>query len=133
MNTININRPTNKKFGFSFIIIFIIVAFYFFYIENFLFSKIFILIASILLIMTMFFSNLLTFFNDKWMEFGTFLGKITNPLIMGILFFIIISPIAIFFKIIKRDELNIKIKNEKSFFVIKHNHVNTIDTLKNQF
>ena len=133
MDSKNFNRPTNKKFGFSFTIIFIIVASYFYYIENFVFSKIFIGIASILLVVTMFFSNLLTFFNENWIKFGFFLGKITNPIIMGLLFFVLISPIAIFFKIIKRDELNVKIKNEKSFFVIKHNQVNTADTLKNQF
>ena len=40
-----------------------------------------------------------------WMKFGLLLSRITTPLILGIVFFLVITPVAVFMKLTKRDAL----------------------------
>lgn len=40
-----------------------------------------------------------------WMRFGLLANKVTTPLILGIVFFIVISPIALFRLILRRDPM----------------------------
>ena len=52
--------------------------------------------------------DLLLPFNKLWMRLGFFLGKIISPIILGIIFFFIFTPIAYGMRIFNRDELNLK-------------------------
>ena len=129
----NNNIPTNKKFGGTFTFLFFVLGIFLFYNKNFLFSYLILSISLTFFLLTIFFAHSLSTLNRRWMEFGYFLGKITNPIIMGILFFFIISPLAIFFKIIKRDELNLEIKDINSYFIHKNDTSSNIESFKDQF
>ena len=40
-----------------------------------------------------------------WMRFGSMMSRITTPLIMGLVFFVLITPIALAFRIFRRDAM----------------------------
>ena len=63
-------------------------------------------------------------------KFGIFLGKIVSPLVMGVIFFCVVTPIAIVMQIFKKDLLNLKFNKNNSYWIEK----NKIKSkMKNQF
>ena len=114
MNFEDIKLPPNKKFGYFFTGIFFFCSFYFFITgQNYL-----LYIMSFLMILTLIVSltkpSLLLPFNRTWMYIGFLIGKVVSPIVLGIIFFGIITPTAILMKLFERDELLLKIKNKKS-------------------
>ena len=68
--------------------------------------------------------------NKLWFKFGIFLGRIVSPLVMGIIFFAVVTPIALIMKLLRKDVLNLKKNNKKSYWVETKNR---ISKMKNQF
>ena len=68
--------------------------------------------------------------NQVWFKFGIFLGKIISPVVMGIIFFLVVTPIAFLMKILKKDLLNLKFNKNKSYWIEK---TDPKSTMKNQF
>jgi hypothetical protein len=62
-------------------------------------------------------SRILTPFNYAWINFGLFLSKFFSPIIMGIIFFLVITPIGLFMKIFKKDLLNLKFNKTNSYWI----------------
>tara|TARA_B100000795_G_scaffold240626_1_gene202900 strand:- start:117 stop:500 length:384 start_codon:yes stop_codon:yes gene_type:complete len=123
------NKSTNRSFGIVFFIVFLIVAFYpFFNNEDIRVWSLF--IAIIFLILGLLNSKILTPLNSVWFRFGLLLGKIVSPVIMGIIFFTIVTPIAFFMRILGKDLLNLRYNNDKSYWIKKDN---TKSLMKNQF
>ena len=115
-----IELPTNKKFGLVFFIFFVILSTYFFINDNLIILPlILICLAIIFLTLAILNSSLLSPFNLLWFKFGLLLGKIVNPLIMGIFFFILITPISLITKLFGRDELRIKRKSVTTYWINK--------------
>jgi|TARA_B110000881_G_C18533427_1_gene494383 predicted membrane metal-binding protein len=123
------NKSTNRSFGIVFFIVFLLVAFYpFFKNEDIRVWSLF--IAIIFLILGLLNSKILTPLNSIWFRFGLLLGKIVSPVIMGIIFFIIVTPIAFFMRILGNDLLNLKYNNNKSYWIKKSGPKSL---MKNQF
>ena len=80
--------------------------------------------------MTLIKSKLLDVLNDLWIKFGELLGKIVAPIVMSIVFFLIVTPIGLILKIVKKDLLKLKFNNDKSYWVEKDN---TIESMDKQF
>ena len=74
-------------------------------------------VSIIFILITAFKSEALLPINFLWMRFGLLLGTIINPLILGIIFFGLITPIAIFTRLIGRDELYLKLKKKDSYWI----------------
>ena len=66
------------------------------------------------------------------MKFGILLGKIFSPIVMGVIFFGIFTPIAIFMRFSGRDELRLKFKKQKTHW-INRKTLDKVDLFKNQF
>ena len=90
-----------------------------------------IVIAIIFLILGLVNSKLLTPLNKLWFKFGLFLGSIVSPIVMGIVFFLVITPIGFVMKIMGKDLLNKKKDNDKKSYWI--NRGKTKSTMKQQF
>ena len=125
--------PSNIKFGYSFSIIFLIILIYFFYINNYFLLLISISLSFIFLLFSFIAPKILRYPNLLWYKFGILLGKIINPLIMGFIFFLIFTPISIFFKIIGRDELNIKNVKMKTYWKKRETKELEAKSFNNQF
>ena len=54
-----------------------------------------------------------------WFKFGIFLGKIISPLIMMLIFFLVVTPIGLFMRIIGKDLLGMKFNRDKSYWLEK--------------
>ena len=122
--------PSNKSFGIVFFIIFLIIGIW--PLKSGLDIRIVPLIISLIfLILGIFNSNLLKPLNFLWMKFGLMLGKFMNPIIMAIIYYLTVVPTGLIFKVLNKNLLNIKKKNnQKSYWVIKEK---SQSTMKNQF
>ena len=133
MNFSNIQLPSNKKFGYFFTVIFFLVGIYF-YVEGY--SKIaylLTLVGILFLITTLVKADLLLPLNKLWMRFGLLLGLIVNPLIMGIIFFGLFTPISLLMKLARRDELRLSFKKKISHWILRKDSSLKTGTFRNQF
>jgi len=121
----------NRRFGLLFSIIFLFLAYYF-HNKNEYFFILFITILILFLTLSIFKPSLLNAPSNYWLKFGLILGKIISPIILGIIFFLILTPISIITRIFGRDELRLKKRNKKSFWVNKSIKISG-DTFDNQF
>ena len=120
---------SNKSFGIVFFIVFFIIAL-FPLINNSEIRIWAVIISLIFLILGLINSKILTPLNKAWFKFGIFLGKIISPLIMGIIFFLVVTPIGIVMKMLKKDLLNLKFNKHKSYWIEKSEPKSK---MKNQF
>jgi hypothetical protein len=125
----NIKINTNRSFGLVFSVIFLLITIYVFINNGFL-NLYLITISCLMAILGFLNSNLLTPLNKVWFRFGIFLGKIMNPIIMGVIFFFIVTPISVILRLMKKDILNLKYSNKKTYWIIKPESENR---MKNQF
>lgn len=111
--------PSNKKFGFFFTFVFIFVASYFFLSESIIIAYIFLSLAVAFLLITFINANALLFLNKLWMRFGQLLGTIINPIVLGIIFFMLIMPYSLIMRLFGRDELRLKLRKRESHWKIR--------------
>ena len=90
-----------------------------------------IIISLFFLILGSLNSGLLTPLNKLWFNFGKLLGYVVAPLVMGVIFFLVVTPIGLFMKIIGKDLLNKRYDNKKKSYWIKRD--NPIGTMRRQF
>ena len=127
-----IEIPSNKKFGYFFTLVFIIIAGYFYANKSLNLAYIFGAISAIFFIITIFKADLLLFLNRLWIRFGLLLGMIISPFVLGILFFVFFTPMAILMKLYGRDELRLKFKKNITYWILRDNQIMP-DSFKNQF
>tara|TARA_B110000263_G_scaffold165883_1_gene144427 strand:+ start:153 stop:536 length:384 start_codon:yes stop_codon:yes gene_type:complete len=120
---------SNRSFGIVFSVVFLLISIYpLINDENIRYWSL--LISLIFLILGILNSRILTSLNIIWFKFGLFLGKIFAPLIMGIIFFLIVTPIGLIMKFFKKDLLNLKFNKDKSYWIKK---TGPKSKMKNQF
>ena len=120
---------SNRSFGIVFFVVFLLIALYPLLKESDL--RIWSLVISfIFLALGLSNSNLLTPLNKLWFKFGLFLGKIISPLVMGFIFFAVVTPIGILMRMLRKDLLNLKFNKKKSYWIEK---TGPKSKMKNQF
>ncbi len=125
----NKKLPSNRSFGFLFFVVFITIGLW--PIANNESIKIWlILIALIFFILGMLNSKILTPLNKMWMSFGVLLGNFVSPIVMGIIFFGIVTPTGLLLKLFNKDILNLKKSSNDTYWLKKDNSNNS---MKNQF
>ena len=120
---------SNKSFGIVFFIVFLIIALWPLMSGGSIryWSA---TTAVIFLILGLLNSKLLTPLNKLWIKFGELLGKIISPIVMGIIYFLIVTPIGLFMRFLRKDLLKLKFNNSKSYWIKREKQ---IDTMKRQF
>jgi predicted membrane protein len=125
----NIKISSNRSFGFVFFVVFFVISLWPILSENEI--RIWSLILSVIfLILGILNSKILTPLNKVWFRFGIFLGNFITPIVMGIVFFLVVTPTGILAKLFKKDLINLKKNNDKTYWVEKKE---TISNMKNQF
>jgi hypothetical protein len=125
--SLKLELPSNKKFGYLFSAIFFVSSFYFFYFYNKISGYLFLSLSLIFIIISIVKPILLLPLNKLWMQIGLFLGKIVSPIILGIIFYCLITPYSIVLKFMGRDELKLKIKKKNSYWLKRNDSLNKID------
>ena len=129
MKANSIKISSNRSFGITFFIVFLIISL--FPVLNEENPKVWSLaISFIFLILGLLNSNLLSPLNKIWFKFGVFLGKIVSPLIMVIIYFFVVTPIGLMLKVFKKDVLRLKFNKNKSYWIEK---TEPKSKMKNQF
>ena len=129
MNTKNIKIGSNKSFGIVFAVVFGLIAFWPLIKGNDI--RIWALIISIIfLVLGLINSKILTPLNRLWFKIGIFLGNFIAPIVMGIIFFLVVTPTGIIMKLLGKDLIKLKKNNEKSYWIEKKN---IKSRMKNQF
>ena len=125
---IKINKKNNIIFGIFFFIFFLIVGLY--PLVSVEVIRIWSVVLSLIfLIITIIKPNLFTFLNRSWIQFGTFLGKIISPIVMGFVFFFVVTPIGILVRILKKDVMGLK-RGASSYWI---NRDDKFQSMKKQF
>ncbi len=127
-NLINIKRKDNITFGILFFILFLIIGLY--PLKSGGTTRIWSLVLSLaFLIITIIRPNLFTFLNKLWIQFGILLGKIISPLVMGLVFFFVVTPIGILIRMLKKDVMGLK-RGAPSYWI---NREDKAQSMKKQF
>jgi hypothetical protein len=127
-NLINIKRKDNITFGILFFVFFLIIGLYplksdgAIRIWSVLFSLVFLIITIIR-------PNLFTFLNKLWIKFGILLGRIISPIVMGLVFFFVVTPIGVLVRILKKDVMGLK-RGASSYWI---NREDKLQSMKKQF
>ena len=125
----DIKISSNRSFGIVFFIVFLLIAIY--PLVNQGEIRVWsILISLLFLILGIINSKILTPLNKVWFKFGIFLGKIISPIVMGLIFFLVVTPIAFLMRMLKKDLLNLKFNKNNSYWIKK---TDPKSTMKNQF
>ena len=120
---------TNRSFGIVFFIVFFIIAI--FPLKNDGDIRIWsLLISVIFLLLGLLNSKILTPLYRIWSKFGILLGRFISPLIMGLIFFLVVTPIGLLMRMLRKDLLNLKFDNNKSYWIEKKGPKSI---MKNQF
>ena len=121
---------SNRSFGIVFFILFLIITLY--PLSKGEDIRVWSGVISIIfLILGLLNSKVLSPLNKAWFKFGILLGRIVSPIIMGLIFFLVVTPIALIMRIIGKDLLNLKFnKEDKSYWIEK---VGPKSKMKNQF
>ena len=120
---------SNKSFGIVFFIVFFLIGIY--PIINGDQVRVWSLIISVVfLILGLLNSKILSPLNKIWFKFGILLGKIISPLVMGLIFFIVVTPIGILMRLFNKDLLNLKFNKNKTYWIEKKGPKSK---MKNQF
>jgi hypothetical protein len=123
-----ISKRNNINFGILFFIFFLIIGFY--PLKSGGVIRIwFVVLSIVFLIITIIRPNLFTFLNQLWIQFGILLGKIISPIVMGLVFFFVITPIGILLKIFKKDVMGLK-RGASSYWI---NRKDKLQSMKKQF
>lgn len=127
-SSINIKRKNNITFGILFFVFFLIIGLYPL-ISNEPIRIWSIIVSLVFLTVTIIKPNLFTFLNKLWIKFGILLGKIISPIVMGLVFFFVVTPIGIFVKILKKDVMSLK-RGASSYWITREDK---IQSMKKQF
>jgi len=118
MNSKNIKVSSNRSFGIVFFLFFFIVSIFPLFKDQDIrvWAAI---IALIFLILGLMNSPVLFPLNRVWFKFGILLGNFISPIIMGLVFFAVVTPTAFLLRVFGKDLLNLKKNNKKSYWIEK--------------
>ena len=120
---------SNKSFGIVFFVFFLIIGLYPLINDDSI--RIWSIIISIIfLLLGLINSQILTPLNILWFKFGMLLGRFVSPIVMGLVFFLVVTPTGLIMKLFNKDLLKLR-KNKKSSYWIKRPE--TKSEMKNQF
>ena len=120
-------RSSNRSFGLVFFFVFLVIAFWPM-LNSGAPNYYLILFSLIFLFLGLINSKFLTPLNNLWIKFGELLGMIIAPIVMGLVYFIILTPISLLIRILGKDLLNLKYSNKNdTYWIKKKKNTGTMD------
>jgi len=124
-----IEMGSNKSFGIVFFVVFLIISLFpLLKGEKVIISLL--IISIVFLILGLLNSHTLTPLNILWFKFGLLLGKIVSPVIMGLVFFLVVTPTGLLMKLFGKDLLRLKRNKKKTYWIARSSFKSD---MKNQF
>jgi hypothetical protein len=129
----SVNLPTNQKFGWFFVAVFTAVAAYAYWKEWHTVTLVALIIATLFIATSFFMPQILSPLNRLWYGLGLLLGKIVSPIVLGLIFFVLITPVSLVTRLFGRDELKMKKRNLESYWTDRLPPGPPSDSFKNQY
>lgn len=96
MNTA-LQLPSNRSFGWTFTVVFALIA---------LFAYPWLLaVAALFAAVTVIRDQWLAPLNRAWMRFGALLNRIVSPVVLGLIYFAVFTPVAVVMRLAGRDAM----------------------------
>ena len=130
MKKVSVKISSNRSFGFVFFVVFLAISLWPLRSQGDLRLWAFIL-SLIFLVLGVLNSKFLTPLNKLWYKFGILLGTIISPIVMGVVFFIVVTPIGLVMRFLGKDLLRINKDKFASTYWVNREKQNT--TMKKQF
>ena len=127
-----VELPSNKKFGFFFSFIFGLAALYFYANASMSWAYSMAFLSAVFLSVTIIKADVLLPLNKLWMKFGLLLSMIVSPIIFGVIFFGLFTPIAVLMRMRGRDELRLKLNAKASHWISRSSPIKSV-SFRNQF
>jgi fatty acid desaturase len=128
-----IKSSSDRSFGIVFAVVFVIIGLW-----PFLFGEVVrwwaLAIAVVFGVLAAVRPGLLAPLNWLWTKFGLLLNGIVSPLVMGLLFYLVITPFALVMRLTGKDLLHLK-RDPKahSYWILREPPGPSPETIKNQY
>tara|TARA_B100001758_G_C18106858_1_gene451477 strand:- start:254 stop:634 length:381 start_codon:yes stop_codon:yes gene_type:complete len=126
---VKIKIASNRNFGIVFFVVFLLISLWPI-LKNGDIRIWSLIISFIFLILGLLNSKLLNPLNILWFKFGILLGNIISPIVMGLIFFFVVTPISFILKIFGKDVLSLKKNDSNTYWKEKTNYKTS---MKKQF
>jgi Saxitoxin biosynthesis operon protein SxtJ len=134
MSSPEIAMPSDRSFGFTFFVVFAIIAAWQTWAGRAFIAYTFGGLALAVLIVTLARPVLLHRLNRAWMRFGALLHSVVNPIVLGGIYFLVFTPFALVMRLAGRDALRRKLDAQaKSYWIDRTPPGPPPDSLPNQF
>ena len=116
MNRNKLKMSSNKSFGIVFFVCFLIISLFPLFKDGNI--RIWAIVTAItFLILGLLNSPFLNPLNKIWFKFGILLGGIMSPIVMGLVFFIVVTPTSLIMRMLGKNLLGLKKDNKKSYWL----------------
>ena len=129
----DVSLPTDRKFGVFFGALFFLASFVFLIMSQISLASLLCVASLVLLTLSAYKPSLLHPMNRAWMLFGLTLGRVVNPIVMGLIFYLIFVPTALVLKNFGRDELRLKTKSRETYWKLRPAEHERQDPFRQQF
>lgn len=126
--------PSDRKFGGLFVAVFAIATAYFYFFKSAgTTALVFAVLAALFAVATIAAPTLLAPLNRLWFQLGLLLGKIVSPLVLGTIFFLVITPVSLISRLFGRDELLLRKRKASTYWIEREPPGPAPDSFRNQF
>ena len=123
------NTSSNRSFGLVFFVLFLLIGLW--PLKDGESIRVWsIILCSIFLFLGILDSKILNPLKILWLKFGEYLGIVIAPIVMAIVYFIVITPIGLFMRILGKDFLRLKFSKENTYWIKRDKNINS---MKKQF
>lgn len=126
--------PSDRRFGLLFVVVCALLAVYGAH-KGWLNLVVSIFVAASVgfALATLFVPKALRPLNFAWFKLGELMGKIVSPLVLGIIFYLLITPVGLVGRLFGRDELKLKRGQEQSYWIKRDPPGPSGESFKNQY
>jgi Saxitoxin biosynthesis operon protein SxtJ len=126
--------PSLKSFGLTFVVVFALIGLSPMVLHHLGPRYWALAVSSAFLVVTFVAPNLLKPLNQLWFRFGMVLHKIINPLVLGLMFVVVISPIALVLRLLGKRLIPLKPDAAvQSYWITRQPPGPAPESLRNQF
>jgi hypothetical protein len=125
--------PSNEKFGWVFAAVFVLAGGLNVWNQNPRWAIALFLLAAVFAVLTLFMPTALAPLNRLWYQLGLLLGRIVSPIVLGLIFFVVITPVGLVTRLWGRDELGLKKRQVTSYWINREPVGPAPESFKNQF
>ena len=123
----------SKHFGLLLSIIFFILAVYLIFKKSIFLGQFLLILSGTFFLVSIAIPKSLSRITKLWLRFGDILGRVVSPITLGLIFFILIAPIGLLTRLFGRDELLLKKKNKKSYWLARQKTDEKFNSFEKQF